>query len=59
MISGCVIAIASKELMVVLQDAKGTDVNLGIYKGKVLLIVNVASQWYVAYINYLCSMSEI
>ncbi|KAK6137610.1 hypothetical protein DH2020_028636 [Rehmannia glutinosa] len=28
------------------KDAKGNDVNLGIYKGKVLLIVNVASQWY-------------
>ncbi|KAK6137452.1 hypothetical protein DH2020_028809 [Rehmannia glutinosa] len=26
------------------KDAKGNDVNLGIYKGKVLLIVNVASQ---------------
>ncbi|KAL3627666.1 hypothetical protein CASFOL_029029 [Castilleja foliolosa] len=25
-------------------DAKGNDVNLGIYKGKVLLIINVASQ---------------
>lgn len=29
-----------------LQDAKGKDVDLSIYKGKVLLIVNVASQWY-------------
>jgi Glutathione peroxidase len=28
------------------QDAKGNDVDLSIYKGKVLLIVNVASQWY-------------
>ncbi|GER38871.1 glutathione peroxidase [Striga asiatica] len=28
------------------KDAKGNDVNLGTYKGKVLLIVNVASQWY-------------
>ncbi|XP_022853696.1 probable phospholipid hydroperoxide glutathione peroxidase 6, mitochondrial [Olea europaea var. sylvestris] len=28
------------------KDAKGNDVNLGMYKGKVLLIVNVASQWY-------------
>ena len=27
------------------QDAKGNDVDLSIYKGKVLLIVNVASQW--------------
>lgn len=30
-----------------MQDAKGNDVDLSIYKGKVLLIVNVASQWYV------------
>lgn len=30
-----------------LQDAKGNDVDLGGYKGKVLLIVNVASEWYV------------
>ena len=29
------------------QDAKGNDVDLSIYKGKVLLIVNVASEWYV------------
>lgn len=28
------------------QDIKGNDVDLSIYKGKVLLIVNVASQWY-------------
>ncbi|KAL6549994.1 hypothetical protein OROMI_020482 [Orobanche minor] len=27
------------------KDAKGKDVDLSIYKGKVLLIVNVASQW--------------
>ncbi|KAK9139586.1 hypothetical protein Scep_009267 [Stephania cephalantha] len=26
-------------------DAKGTDVDLSTYKGKALLIVNVASQW--------------
>ena len=30
-----------------LQDARGNDVDLSQYKGKVLLIVNVASQWYV------------
>jgi hypothetical protein len=30
------------------QDIKGNDVDLSIYKGKVLLIVNVASQWYCA-----------
>lgn len=29
-----------------LQDAKGNDIDLGIYKGKVLLFVNVASKWY-------------
>jgi cytochrome oxidase Cu insertion factor (SCO1/SenC/PrrC family) len=28
-----------------LQDARGNDVELSRYKGKVLLIVNVASQW--------------
>jgi glutathione peroxidase-family protein len=27
------------------QYDKGNDVDLSIYKGKVLLIVNVASQW--------------
>lgn len=27
------------------QDARGVDVDLSTYKGKVLLIVNVASQW--------------
>ncbi|KAG8374931.1 hypothetical protein BUALT_Bualt10G0046900 [Buddleja alternifolia] len=34
------------------KDAKGNDVNLGIYKGKVLLIVNVASQCGLANSNY-------
>jgi glutathione peroxidase-family protein len=29
-----------------LQDAKGNDVDLSTYKGKVLLIINVASKWY-------------
>ncbi|KHN45371.1 Putative glutathione peroxidase 4 [Glycine soja] len=28
------------------KDAKGRDVNLSTYKGKVLLVVNVASKWY-------------
>ena len=28
------------------QDMDGNDVNLGSYSGKVLLIVNVASKWY-------------
>ncbi|KAJ0808346.1 putative glutathione peroxidase, Thioredoxin-like superfamily [Helianthus annuus] len=27
------------------KDAKGKDVDLSIYKGKVVLIVNVASKW--------------
>ena len=34
-----------RKLIEFTQDARGNDVNLGIYKGKVLLIVNVASQW--------------
>ncbi|CAH2051007.1 unnamed protein product [Thlaspi arvense] len=29
-----------------LQDAKGNDVDLSIYKGKVMIMVNVASQWF-------------
>ena len=28
------------------QDASGKDVDLSTYKGKLLLIVNIASQWY-------------
>lgn len=31
------------------QDSKGKDVDLSIYKGKVLLIVNVASKWFVSF----------
>jgi len=38
----------------ILQDGKGNDVDLATYKGKVLLIVNVASKWYAyAYISIL------
>lgn len=29
-----------------MQDIRGTDVPLSNYRGKVLLIVNVASKWY-------------
>ena len=32
------------------QDSKGNDVDLSIYKGKVLLIVNVASKWYFVFL---------
>lgn len=32
--------------LLALQDAKGNDVDLATCKGKVLLIVNVASKWY-------------
>lgn len=28
-----------------MQDAYGNNVDLGIYKGKVLLVINVASKW--------------
>ncbi|RZS27572.1 hypothetical protein BHM03_00061070 [Ensete ventricosum] len=35
-------------LRVVVQDGSSRDVDLGIYKGKVLLVVNVASKWYSA-----------
>ncbi|XP_060197609.1 probable phospholipid hydroperoxide glutathione peroxidase [Lycium barbarum] len=35
-------ALAEEDIEV---DAKGNDVDLSIYKGKVLIIVNVASQW--------------
>lgn len=35
------------EILFLLQDNTGKDLDLGIYKGKVLLVVNVASKWYV------------
>lgn len=31
------------------QDARGQDVDLSIYKGKVLLVVNVASKWFFSF----------
>ncbi|CAL9041040.1 unnamed protein product, partial [Musa banksii] len=31
---------------IAVKDMDGNDVNLGSYSGKVLLIVNVASKWY-------------
>lgn len=34
------------------QDAKGNDVDLSVYKGKVLLIVNVASKWYLRMFSF-------
>lgn len=37
---------AKEHVSLVVQDASGKDVDLSVYKGKVLLIVNVASQWY-------------
>ena len=33
------------------QDAMGNDINLSIFKGKVLLIVNVASRWYILFLS--------
>lgn len=31
---------------IISQDIRGNDVSLSTYRGKVLLIVNVASKWY-------------
>ena len=36
-----------------LQDARGNDVDLSIYKGKAPLIVNVASQWYYLFVLFI------
>ncbi|XP_047978877.1 probable glutathione peroxidase 4 [Salvia hispanica] len=33
------------------KDSKGNDVNLSSYKGKVLLVVNVASKWFDTILN--------
>ncbi|KAI3967187.1 hypothetical protein MKX01_042772 [Papaver californicum] len=40
------------------KDARGNDVDLSTYKGKVLLIVNVASQWDVS-ISFSYSLSRL
>ncbi|KAJ7545868.1 hypothetical protein O6H91_08G013900 [Diphasiastrum complanatum] len=45
-------------LILWVQDSSGKDVNLGLYKGKVLLVVNVASQCGLANTNY-TELSEI
>jgi len=37
------------------QDVSGKDVDLSTYKGKLLLIVNVASQWYENHLQNLVS----
>lgn len=43
-------------LWVWIQDARGQDVDLSIYKGKVLLVVNVASKWFSLFLaTSLCS----
>lgn len=36
------------------QDCSGKDVELGIYRGKVLLVVNVASKWYFSIDTLIC-----
>jgi glutathione peroxidase-family protein len=36
-------------------DASGKDVDLSTYKGKLLLILNVASQWYENHLQNLVS----
>lgn len=38
----CLFDLTSEQTM---QDSKGKDVDLSIYKGKVVLVVNVASKW--------------
>ncbi|KAF1866541.1 hypothetical protein Lal_00017924 [Lupinus albus] len=38
------------------KDARGKDVNLSSYKGKVLLVVNVASKWYLPPFCYSTSL---
>lgn len=40
------------ELFGMVKDAKGEDVDLSIYRGKVVLVVNVASKWLV----FFCSV---
>lgn len=48
----------SSDFCFCLQDARGNDVDLSIYKGKVLLIVNVASQWYRTLLFLMHSLSQ-
>lgn len=43
---------AKEHVSLVVQDASGKDVDLSVYKGKVLLIVNVASQCGLTNSNY-------
>lgn len=37
----------------VVQDSKGKEVDLSLYEGKVLLVVNVASKWYFSSKNFI------
>jgi len=41
-----ILKIIVKKPFFFLQDAKGRDVNLSTYKGKVIIVVNVASKWF-------------
>ncbi|KAK9092713.1 hypothetical protein Syun_027624 [Stephania yunnanensis] len=48
----CLIDMISGVYEKLMVDAKGTDVDLSTYKGKALLIVNVASQCFVDFLTY-------
>lgn len=41
------------------QDVKGKDVDLSVYRGKVVMVVNVASQWYSSYSALLAFISSV